>query len=188
MRYLTEQEQVEALISWLYDTTGVTFVKASQDGSRPLTQYGAVYIRDTRERAIPEQTYADVDGDDTKVDETIRMWNEVVFSVEVYRNEEGGNSALDIVRLIELNLRTSTASERLSVEGNLGLVRYSRVRHFYTEVANIMEPRANIDITFNIYQSLTVRIDNIEGVNVEANTIAPDGDTTTNTNLIKRSP
>lgn len=187
MTLYTQKDMTEVLAKWLFDTIGINFMKASQDGTRLDGQYGTLRIISTNERAIPEQTYAEVDGDDTQIDETIRMWNEVVFSVQVYRNTEGGSTALDIARLIELNLRMSATIEHLAVNG-LGLVRYSPVKGFDVQAHNVLEPRANIDITFNVYQTLTARGDNIEGISVTGKTSGPQGNETENTQLIKRSP
>lgn len=185
MPSITQDQLTEPLIAWLHTVTGLPFLKASREVSRKVDQYGTVRIIHSRRRAIPEQTFEDDPGDVDKLVEEVRLWQEVTFSVQVYRDSNTLN-ALDIAHDIELNLALSTAQEYFSVNG-LGLINVSRVKGFDVLVANVMEPRANIDLTFNVYQYVTDSVDKVEGITVEATVEGNDGQPLTQTQLTTRS-
>jgi len=182
---ISQKQLTNPLVKWLFSLTSVKFVKASSDVGRELNQYGTVRIIGSRSRAVPEQTFSDDEVDANKLVEQVRLWQEVTFSVQVYRDTETV-SALDIAHKIELNLALSAAQEYFSVSG-LGLVKKSRVKGFDVLVANVMEPRANIDLTFNVDQYVTDGVDKIEGIAVEATVTGIDGQPRTTTKLTTRS-
>lgn len=147
-------------------TLGEKAVLSYQDGTKLPGQFIVVGVPTNTPIGQVERRYKDIVGG-PDILEYINGFREIMYSVQVYREEEGKLAPNDQAELVRLYLQSSEGREEMMNYG-LAFSRISEVRDLTQAVDSVQERRFQLDVFYNTVQTLEQIILSIESIDIIA--------------------
>lgn len=153
----------KALARYLGDTAVLSY----EDGVKLRGQFTVVAVPANTPIGQAERRYQNqLVGVGVDVIETISAFREVMYTVNVYR-DDGDFTAKDVAEDVRLRLQRTSARQHMLGYG-LAYSRISEVRDLTTPVDAAQEPRAQFDVFYNLVQTLDEVVLSIESIDIQA--------------------
>jgi len=161
----TIEKNIAAIINSI---TSETSIRAYQDAPRPQGPYSTVYITSQEGVGWDSVTFENQAEPDLDLIETVKGQQNLLVSVNFFRD-----NARSTAKKVKLLLQSSSSAELMKASG-LGLGFRSIIRNIPEVLGQKNEPRAQMDLTFNVVDSEALITRSILSVEIEGS-IEMDG-------------